>query len=158
MITALREIPGPCPCHSGKTYQLCCAVIHEDQRRAEYPEQLMRARYCAYVLHIKDFLLNSWAFESRPDQFQFDPAAKWISLEIIDAGPVLAKTMKATVTFTAQYIGSKKLWTLHEQSQFIKRSQRWFYLDGTASFSQKNIGGNAGCPCGSGKKFKRCCI
>jgi SEC-C motif domain protein len=47
-------------------------------------------------------------------------------------------------------------------SHFTKQARRWFYLDGVIKSISKvslqtNLGKNAPCACGSGKKFKRCC-
>ncbi len=49
-----------------------------------------------------------------------------------------------------------------EISRFVKKADRWLYLDGvvksvTKANQPSNQGKNAPCSCGSGKKFKRCC-
>lgn len=147
-----------CPCKSGEKYDLCCRIIHQDKQKAELPEQLMRARYSAYVLCMKEFILNSWALETRPEQLILNSETRWFSLEIVNSEPVSAQSTSAHVSFIAKYIEDKTIFNLEEQSTFIKRSNLWFYLRGDSrSFSQK-LGGKAKCPCGSGKKFKRCCL
>ncbi|WP_411751462.1 SEC-C metal-binding domain-containing protein, partial [Serratia sp. (in: enterobacteria)] len=42
---------------------------------------------------------------------------------------------------------------MHERSRFLRLEQRWYYIDGT----KPQPGRNAICPCGSGKKYKKCC-
>ena len=39
-----------CPCQSGKIYGECCGPVLEGKVKAETAEQLMRARYSAYVI------------------------------------------------------------------------------------------------------------
>ena len=40
-----------------------------------------------------------------------------------------------------------------ERSRFLKENGQWYYIDGT----RPQFGRNDPCPCGSGKKFKKCC-
>ena len=50
--------------------------------------------------------------------------------------------------------------TLHEISRFQKEDDQWLYVDGDIHPSKKaanGVGRNSPCPCGSGKKFKKCC-
>ena len=147
-----------CPCHSGRSYADCCLTIHRDYRLAASPVQLMRARYAAYVLSDSDFLLNTWARDTRPDHLDLDSSTRWLSLEIIKADPVNRDTTLAKVTFVARFITSKNLTTLRECSSFIKRSGCWYYLEGVPEINRETVSGKAKCPCGSGGKFKRCCM
>ncbi len=158
MITNNEGSEKICPCQSGKTYDLCCRIIHLDQQKAELPEQLMRARYSAYALAMKDFILSSWAFESRPEQLTLDSKIRWITLEIVDSEPISAQMTSAHVSFAAKYVQNNSFFILEERSTFIKRSNRWFYLNGDSRSDTVKLGGKAKCPCGSGKKFKRCCL
>jgi len=146
-----------CPCQSGKAYRSCCNVIHLDLHEAELPEQLMKARYSAFVLCKEAFIMKSWAFETRPEKLLLNDRTRWVSLEITNADPVSAGTSSASVSFIARYIEGNKVYTLQERSTFIKRSNNWYYLDGDSENSFQILGGNTACPCGSGKKFKRCC-
>ena len=51
----------------------------------------------------------------------------------------------------------------HERSRFRRAEGRWVYLDGEmvkpkpVVREEPKVGRNAPCPCGSGRKFKRCC-
>jgi len=158
MISSNEDSIKICPCNSGEKYDLCCRIIHQDQQKAELPKQLMRARYSAYVLCKKDFILGSWAFETRPEQLTLESETRWFSLEIVDSEPVSAQSTSAHVSFIAKYIEDKTVFNLEEQSTFIKRSNCWFYLSVVSRSVSQKLGGKAKCPCGSGKKFKRCCL
>ncbi|MGI9280290.1 MAG: SEC-C metal-binding domain-containing protein [Endozoicomonas sp.] len=43
----------------------------------------------------------------------------------------------------------------HECSDFIKEQGRWYFI--YPGIPAKLPGRNAPCPCGSGKKYKKCC-
>jgi SEC-C motif-containing protein len=51
----------------------------------------------------------------------------------------------------------------HEVAEFKKEEGTWFFVDGHAPKYEQvkrqgaKIGRNAPCPCGSGKKYKKCC-
>ncbi len=118
----------------------------------------MRARYSAYVLVKENFILDSWAFETRPKELYIDSKVRWICLKEVDPEPVQTHTSSAIVSFTAIYLEDSMLHTLHERSTFIKRCKCWYYLEGESRHFTQQLAGNRRCPCGSGKKFKRCCL
>ncbi len=147
-----------CPCCSDKEYADCCQPIHMDPSLADTPEQLMRSRYAAFVLNDTAHLFRTWAPTHRPSTVSSgDHEVKWLHLAIDEAPGTFTETGKGSVTFTATYLVGTLLYTLHEESQFIKINSRWYYLEGKAETTQLNIGRNSRCPCNSGKKFKRCC-
>jgi SEC-C motif-containing protein len=51
----------------------------------------------------------------------------------------------------------------HERSQFRKVDGRWYFVSGQKISAPplkrdaEKVGRNDPCPCGSGKKFKKCC-
>jgi len=55
-----------CPCGSGATYAVCCEPIISGAQPAATAEQLMRARYSAYVGVEMDFVFES----THPDHRQ----------------------------------------------------------------------------------------
>jgi len=148
-----------CPCGSKKTYVECCMPVLESTARAETAEQLMRSRYTAFSKMNNEYLLASWAAKTRPKQLDTDETpVKWINLEILDTEQGTAQDANGTVSFIASFIVSGHLCHLQEKSSFIKEDDTWFYLDGIPESSTKKIPRNSSCPCGSGKKFKRCCL
>lgn len=90
----------------------------------------MRSRYSAYVLGLTDYLLASWAPETRPPSLELaaEPRPKWLGLDIRQfrqTGPD-----SATVEFVARYRIGGRAHRLHETSRFVRRDDRWLYVDG----------------------------
>jgi SEC-C motif-containing protein len=149
----------PCPCGSNKIFAECCMPILQGSIKAETAEQLMRSRYTAFSEMDNEYLLASWAVKTRPEQLDTDEAkVKWIKLEITETEQGAAKDSSGTVSFIASFIASGHLCKMQEKSRFIKEEDMWFYLDGIPKSSTKKIARNSLCPCGSEKKFKRCCL
>ena len=147
---------NPCPCQSGKTYASCCGPILQNSSLADSPESLMRSRYTAYVLHDRQHLLRTWHPTSRPERLSFDEV-RWVRLTIHESSSVMESSLSGTVVYSAQHIASGSLVTLTEKSRFIKNDGGWLYHDGDVDITEHRLSGKTQCPCGSGKKFKRCC-
>jgi SEC-C motif-containing protein len=67
------------------------------------------------------------------------------------------------VEFIAHFTIDGQSGQLHEISEFTKESGIWFYKDGSSPQSgtvrkPNKTGRNDPCPCGSGKKYKKCCM
>lgn len=119
-----------CPCHSGKTYQDCCAPFHLGEH-APTAEQLMRSRYSAYVLKLVEYLHRTWHPTTKPEDLTIESlqGIKWIGLKVLSKENTSAE--HATVTFSATFkIDQKKNQLLHETSRFIFENGQWFYVDG----------------------------
>ncbi len=147
-----------CPCQSGKKYAACCERFITQQALPENAEQLMRSRYSAYVLKQLDYLLDTWQPLHRPAELALDDSIRWLGLTIIDAPPV--EDGYAIVEFEARMLVGGTVDAMHERSRFVLEQGRWLYTSGemlTPSFQSWKPGRNETCPCGSGKKFKRCC-
>lgn len=148
-----------CPCKSGKLYADCCAPILNNKCIAETAEQLMRSRYTAFTLADSTYLLKSWASETKPSTLNVEDESviQWIGLDIEECTNGGLLDMDGSVTFTASFISSGQLCHLHEKSNFIKRDGHWYYLGGKTKSTAQKVGRNEKCPCGSGKKYKKCC-
>lgn len=129
-------------------------------------EELMRARYHAYETCDMEFIKEShdpdntegidwaecekWARESQ-----------WLGLEIISTTKGGEDDNDGIVEFKATYIENGKTIVHHERSYFVKKNGVWFYqkwLPITSTrINENKIGRNDPCPCGSGKKYKKCC-
>nr|WP_085643146.1 YchJ family metal-binding protein [Thalassospira sp. MCCC 1A03138] len=157
-----------CPCGKGESFGNCCGAILAGIRKAATAEQLMRSRYCAFVCRDADYLLATLAPEKAsafdPNQISTDKT-EWTGLEIIatDKGGILDQ--KGIVEFVARFSDGGADHVLHERSRFERRNGKWIYIDGEfpERETSKNVvgSGNSGrndpCPCGSGKKYKKCC-
>tara|TARA_B100000123_G_C25730682_1_gene429079 strand:+ start:861 stop:1409 length:549 start_codon:yes stop_codon:yes gene_type:complete len=166
---------NPCPCGNRETYGDCCGRFHAGDSMPETAEKLMRSRYSAFVVRNGDYLAATLAPEKRAD-FDADgirdDQTQWTGLEIIDRakGGLLDQT--GIVEFVASFIENGQAYQLHERSNFVRRDGKWFYVDGvfpsegqsaaiatqgTSAVAGAKAGRNDPCPCGSGKKFKKCC-
>ena len=119
----------PCPCESGKPYNICCEPAH-NSTPAPTAEALMRSRYTAYVLGLEAYLLKTWATQTRPAALNLadDTATKWLGLQVKRAENTSETT--AIVEFVARYKICGKAERLHEISQFVCVDGCWYYLAG----------------------------
>ncbi len=116
----------------------------------------MRSRYSAYVLRDSDYLHHTWHSCSRPEGLEIgNDDISWLRLQIIATEKGGEGDSEGSVEFAAYYHGGQ----LHERSRFVREAGAWRYLDGELlpPLREERVGRNTPCPCGSGKKFKRCC-
>ena len=152
-----------CPCSSGKTIDECCGPFLVGVQSPETPEQLMRSRYTAYSMHQIDYIEKTMREPAAVDfkkeeALNWSKRVKWQGLEVIDA---VTQKDKGFVEFKAHYIESGKSHTLHEISEFHFIDKQWYYIDGKKPVADNKvvkISRNEPCPCGSGKKYKKCCL
>jgi SEC-C motif-containing protein len=146
-----------CPCGSEKDYEKCCGAIHRGESKAQSALELMKSRYSAYVVGNGRYLVDTAVPENR---YEADVAlieeharqTEWLGLQIVSSSE---SGDTATVEFKAFYKEEESIKMLHEKSRFIKSDGMWFYAEG--ELYDTKIGRNDPCPCGSGKKYKKCC-
>lgn len=155
-----------CPCGSGAAYAACCEPIITGVRPADTAEQLMRARYVAYVGVQTDFLFET----THPDHRQgydhegtrsWAESSTWEGLEII-ASRGGADDADGEVEFVVRYREKGgPLREHHELSRFKRLKGSWYFTDGEMvrprPITSTKVGRNEPCPCGSGAKYKKCC-
>nr|WP_086940218.1 YchJ family metal-binding protein [Thaumasiovibrio occultus] len=158
-----------CYCGNATPFAQCCAPIHADATLALKPEQLMRSRYSAHCCGNVDYVVATYHPSCNAESFRQAIAesidSHWIRLDVLEAPEVTEQddngAPQGWVHFQAWYREGDKLHCLEERSRFLFENGQWFYVDGqyperpTAAIT---IGRNDDCPCGSGKKFKKCCI
>jgi len=142
-----------CICGLEKNYNECCGAIISGEKSAQTPEELMRSRYSAYVNGAGIYLVESSVKENQFTQDielieEFSNSVEWLKLDVLNA-------TKDQVEFKAYYREKDKIALLHEKSNFVKEDGVWKYKDGELYNSK--IERNEPCPCGSGKKYKKCC-
>ncbi|PWW10687.1 YchJ family protein [Mangrovibacter plantisponsor] len=146
-----------CLCHSGLEYSACCGPFLAGSAVAQTPEQLMRSRYCAFVLKNADYLINTWHPDCHAEQLRHDLLAGFEQTEWL--GLTIFATQKGNhdnegfVSFVARYRDKQHDSAIIERSRFLNQNGQWYYIDGM----RPEFGRNDPCPCGSGKKFKKCC-
>lgn len=123
----------------------------------------MRSRFCAYARRDIAYLSETWDKTTRPKSIDLSKEnVDWTRLEIVNRKKGTANDRKGLVEFKAYYELDGQEHVMREISRFRKIDNRWVYLDGAVKSigkvgQQTNLGRNAPCPCGSGKKAKRCC-
>lgn len=120
----------------------------------------MRSRYTAYVLGDDDYLLRTWHPSTRPASVDSGVGPVWTGLQVLASTGGGPDDTQGAVEFMARYRDGTRLGSLHETSRFVREEGAWLYLDGEihpAAEAGTKVGRNALCPCGSGRKFKRCC-
>ena len=113
----------------------------------------MRSRYSAYVQADARYLLQSTVGENQYEEDielieDFATQVQWLGLRVLNAKGDI-------VEFKAYYRDKEGIKVLHEKSNFLLESGVWKYKDGELYNSK--IERNEPCPCGSGKKYKKCC-
>ncbi|HLF66927.1 MAG TPA: YchJ family protein [Gammaproteobacteria bacterium] len=147
-----------CPCQSQHSYENCCGPFINGTARPQTPEQLMRSRYTAYTQANMDYIgatmRGQAAIGFDPEQTRtWAQSVEWLGLEVIHAPH--AQAAQGVVEFIAHYRENGAMHKIHEVSEFARLNggSRWFYIAGKAPKVERNVP----CPCGSGKKYKRCC-
>ncbi|KGF70804.1 hypothetical protein LL06_03375 [Hoeflea sp. BAL378] len=155
----------PCPCGSDLDYAACCGRFHAGEA-APTAEALMRSRYVAYALGNLDYIEATaggpaaLAF-NRTEAEASQLGTVWLGLEIIATRKGREGDSDGTVSFIAPYRHRGAEAALAETSDFRCIGGRWLYWDRLpeipAAPRASPPGRNDPCPCGSGKKFKKCC-
>ena len=152
-----------CPCGSRRNPKDCCSPYLLGQAHPPTAEALMRSRYVAYTQQKAPYLLATWHPDTRPPSLRFDPNddLRFVQLEIMETTQGQATDSEGEVTFQASYRTATHRGMLREKSRFVRLEGRWIYVDGDVSDNPLTetikTGRNSPCPCGSGKKHKRCC-
>ncbi|QSZ41188.1 zinc chelation protein SecC [Sulfurimonas aquatica] len=142
-----------CICGSEKSFDECCGTIILGKRQANTPEELMRSRFSAYVRADGKYLVDSALKEKQHEDDaaliqEFSNSVEWLKLDILTV-------QGDTVEFKAYYKDGENIQVLHEKSNFVLDDGIWKYKDGELYNSK--VERNESCPCGSGKKYKKCC-
>ncbi len=146
-----------CRCGSGLPYEVCCGRYIEGSEKPTAALDLMKSRYSAYALGKGAYLVRTTVKENRYEADaalidEFSQNSEWLKLEIVQDSE---DDTNAMVEFKAYYRDDDAIKLHHEKSTFVKEEGDWMYEAGL--LFKTVIGRNEPCPCGSGKKFKRCC-
>ena len=165
-----------CPCGTGFPYTDCCGPLIRETSPADTAEELMRSRFTAFAKGLWSYIeqtkypdgqeLSAWY----KTKFMHDEIS-WIKLDIIDVKKGGHFDKEGEVSFVAHYEENGEKKRLQEISKFIKEEGKWFYNEHESKIissapssvaktfvrDQPKIGRNDPCPCGSNKKYKKCC-
>jgi SEC-C motif-containing protein len=157
-----------CPCGSQLSYEECCRPLIAGEREAQTAEQLMRSRYSAYVEKELPYLRTSLHPEHRDDydeksSREWAESAEWHGLEILNTVGGGPDDQNGQVEFAAEFTQQGVRQRHHELATFARHGGKWYFVSGKEVRPKPvvretpKIGRNEPCPCGSGKKHKKCC-
>lgn len=147
-----------CPCGSDRLYSECCEPFLRGHALPSSPEELMRSRYTAYSQADMDYIQRTMRGSAlrgfNPEETKIWAAqAQWLSLKVISAPQPASDSNLGYVEFIAVFVQRGNRQVIYERSEFQRIDGRWFYAGGRTP----KVNRNDECPCGSGKKSKRCC-
>ena len=165
-----------CPCGHKTPYTDCCGPLIRGTGYADTAEDLMRSRYTAYTQRNWDYLIQTTCIAERGGKNSKDfeiwgKGVEWINLEILGSNKGGLHDEEGEVDFIAFYREDDEEHAMRETSRFVKEDGRWTYSEKQSTIHRKvhdqpqspvkregpKVGRNDPCPCGSGKKFKKCC-
>ena len=138
----------------------------------------MRSRYTAFVQKNWEYLVITSHPEEKKEMAKLGPAlvedgVDWKQLKIVDIRAGCREDSEGQVDFIAYYIKDGIEQTMRESSRFYKVNGRWVYSRKNSTLppisvsppaktktfvrGEVKVGRNDPCPCGSGKKYKKCC-
>lgn len=161
-----------CPCRlmadDKKTLAACCGPHLDGAVAAPTAEAQMRARYSAYALGRIDYIRDTMAPETRKDfdrksVTRWSSNSQWQGLEIQSLDKGQPGDAEGVVEFTAHFTSEGKKQEHHERAlfRFEPAEKAWVFVDALNRVREPVVKGpqpgrNDPCPCGSGKKFKKC--
>lgn len=124
----------------------------------------MRSRYTAFVLRHIDHIDRTHAREIRRDFNRAEAErtaeeVEWLGLEIHRSS---VDGQKGSVEFSIRFRRAGQELSQYEVASFRRDDGHWLYTGGKVSANHPPVhvdkhGRNEPCPCGSGKKYKKCC-
>lgn len=157
-----------CPCGTGKAFDACCGPYIAGTAPAPTAEALMRSRYSAYATGAIDYVQQTLA-EAQRGSFDREAAeawsknSEWLGLDIHASREGGENDERGEVEFTASFAINGMPQQHRERAEFRREGGAWVYEDGdvkgnpTVRRDAPKVGRNDPCPCGSGKKHKKCC-
>ncbi|MCC1496209.1 YchJ family protein [Alcanivorax sp. 1008] len=141
-----------CLCGSGLPASQCCS-LYLAGKPAPTPEALMRSRFVAYAQQRLDYVGDSWHPDTRPASLDPDTDTRWRRLQILASD---SQGDQGMVHFCATWQAGEKWGQLEEVSRFVRENGLWLYHSGDVTHHNLSPGRNDPCPCGSGRKLKKC--
>jgi SEC-C motif-containing protein len=128
----------------------------------------MRSRYAAYALGDIDYIVQTHDPDrvgeiDRASTEAWSKNAQWQGLEILSTEAGGPDDQQGVVEFCARYKIKNVTINHRERAEFRKHEGGWVFVDGKeiapppVKRDEPRVGRNDTCPCGSGKKHKKCC-
>ena len=159
----------PCPCGSGNEFEACCEPFIAKEKECKTAEELLRSRYAAYDQKVINYILDTTHPKLKEEQNEkmirdWANSCEWMELKILDVHGGQEDDTEARIEFQATYRENSIKKLHHEMAIFTKVDGKWYFEDGQMPKQEQvrnespKVGRNDPCPCGSGKKYKKCCI
>ena len=119
-----------CPCELSRDYARCCGRYHGGafHLQAPTPEALMRSRYSAYALGLRQYVLDTWHPSTRPEHMErFDAGVKWLGLTVKRAWIVSPDEGFVEFVARSRSRDGEPAQRLEELSRFLRVDERWLY-------------------------------
>lgn len=154
-----------CPCGSNQPYIDCCQLVHADIKCASLPEQIIRARFAAMSMGNMDFFAESIVEEHRHllDGDRVLKEIRRLEFHSVEIRKVERKgLLRRRATVYSRHARSKHgVIATHTERTYLRRESRAWRVENIEinppADAVSKIGRNVSCPCGSGRKYKRCC-
>jgi SEC-C motif domain protein len=170
VLPTARPILGPMdlPLHDSEALETYCQPFLRGEKLPSTAAELMASRYVAYATCQIDYLIDTHDPKTRGDTDRkatedWARRSSWRGLEILRTEAGGPDDDRGQVEFIARYAMDGMEHTHHERSEFRRIDGRWFFISGDkiAAPPVRRVGDKVGrndpCPCGSGKKHKKCC-
>lgn len=159
-----------CPCGSGRDVAECCLPVIRRERVAVTAEELMRSRYSAFVIGDVDWIVDSHHPDTvdeinRDDVASWSSGSEWLGLRIRGTEDGGVDDDEGVVSFRARYkVGTQQVDHV-ERARFTRHDGQWRFHSVVEEDEgpqlvpvgpSSDVGRNDPCPCGSGRKFKKC--
>jgi len=156
-----------CPCGKGDSLESCCGPYLEGKKHPETAEALMRSRYTAFATGNVDYILDTHDPDrisdvDRKGTEQWARGSEWLGFELVSSEHGGPDDDAGVVEFVARYKVKGVTIAHRERAVFRKHDARWVFVDGQpvngppVRHTEPRPGRNDPCPCGSGKKYKKC--
>ncbi len=157
-----------CACGLGESIETCCGPYLKGDAFPETAEALMRSRYTAFTVADVDYIIKTHDPDTadqvdRENTEEWARKSEWLGFELVSKDKGEAADDFGTIEFVAKYKLKGVTIDHRERATFRKHNGRWVFVDGEQvagppiKRDAPKVGRNDHCPCGSGKKYKKCC-
>ncbi len=156
-----------CPCGKGESLETCCGPFLKGTKKPKTAEDLMRSRYSAFATGNVDYIIKTHDPDTvdqidRESTEVWSKQSEWQGFEILSSDAGGEKDHFGTIEFVARYKLKGSQLEHRERATFRQQDGTWFFVDGEQIAGPPvrregpKVGRNDPCPCGSGKKYKKC--
>jgi len=154
------------PFEDPKQLEAYCLPFIRGEKQPSTAAELMASRYVAYTLAEVDYILATHDPDTIDDTdrdatLKWAKSATWHGMSILRTDKGGENDDEGEVEFIARYTMDDREVKHHERSTFKRVKGKWYFMEakqvqGPIRRETPKVGRNDTCPCGSGKKYKKC--